>query len=253
MGGYMFTDSHCHIFNEYYTDIAEILKKAEESKVDKFIVAATDIKSSVEVLNLAKEYKNIYICLGIHPDSIDNSLDEFEKILVENVDNEKLVAIGEIGLDYYYGKDTRDMQIKYFEYQLSLAEKYDLPVVVHSRDATKDTIDCLKKYRVTGVIHCFTGSLDTAKIYMKMGFYIGVNGVMTFKKAKIDEVIKEIPLEKLVLETDSPYLTPEPYRKYKNQPAYIYTIAQYLANLKGVSLEEISRITEKNIKDIFDI
>lgn len=249
----MFTDSHCHIFNEYYTDIAEILKKAEESKVDKFIVAATDIKSSVEVLNLAKEYKNIYICLGIHPDSIDNSLDEFEKILVENVDNEKLVAIGEIGLDYYYGKDTRDMQIKYFEYQLSLAEKYDLPVVVHSRDATKDTIDCLKKYRVTGVVHCFTGSLDTAKIYMKMGFYIGVNGVMTFKKAKIDEVIKEIPLEKLVLETDSPYLTPEPYRKYKNQPAYIYTIAQYLANLKGVSLEEISRITEKNIKDIFDI
>ncbi len=253
MGGYMFTDSHCHIFNEYYTDIDEILKKAEESKVDKFIVAATDIKSSVEVLNLAKEYKNIYICLGIHPDSIDNSLNEFEKILVENVDNEKLVAIGEIGLDYYYGKDTRDMQIKYFEYQLSLAEKYDLPVVVHSRDATKDTIDCLKKYRVTGVIHCFTGSLDTAKIYMKMGFYIGVNGVMTFKKAKIDEVIKEIPLEKLVLETDSPYLTPEPYRKYKNQPAYIYTIAQYLANLKGVSLEEISRITEKNIKDIFDI
>lgn len=249
----MFTDSHCHIFNEYYTDIDEILKKAEESKVDKFIVAATDIKSSVEVLNLAKEYKNIYICLGIHPDSIDNSLNEFEKILVENVDNEKLVAIGEIGLDYYYGKDTRDMQIKYFEYQLSLAEKYDLPVVVHSRDATKDTIDCLKKYRVTGVIHCFTGSLDTAKIYMKMGFYIGVNGVMTFKKAKIDEVIKEIPLEKLVLETDSPYLTPEPYRKYKNQPAYIYTIAQYLANLKGVSLEEISRITEKNIKDIFDI
>ena len=249
----MFTDSHCHIFNEYYTDIDEILKKAEESKVDKFIVAATDIKSSVEVLNLAKEYKNIYICLGIHPDSIDNSLDEFEKILVENVDNEKLVAIGEIGLDYYYGKDTRDMQIKYFEYQLSLAEKYDLPVVVHSRDATKDTIDCLRKYRVTGVIHCFTGSLDTAKIYMKMGFYIGVNGVMTFKKAKIDEVIKEIPLEKLVLETDSPYLTPEPYRKYKNQPAYIYTIAQYLANLKGVSLEEISRITEKNIKDIFDI
>lgn len=249
----MFTDSHCHIFNEYYTDIAEILKKAEESKVDKFIVAATDIKSSVEVLNLAKEYKNIYICLGIHPDSIDNSLDEFEKILVENIDNEKLVAIGEIGLDYYYGKDTRDMQIKYFEYQLSLAEKYDLPVVVHSRDATKDTIDCLKKYRVIGVIHCFTGSLDTAKIYMKMGFYIGVNGVMTFKKAKIDEVIKEIPLEKLVLETDSPYLTPEPYRKYKNQPAYIYTIAQYLANLKGVSLEEISRITEKNIKDIFDI
>ncbi len=253
MGGYMFTDSHCHIFNEYYTDIDEILKKAEESKVDKFIVAATDIKSSVEVLNLAKEYKNIYICLGIHPDSIDNSLDEFEKILVENVDNEKLVAIGEIGLDYYYGKDTRDMQIKYFEYQLCLAEKYDLPVVVHSRDATKDTIDCLRKYRVTGVIHCFTGSLDTAKIYMKMGFYIGVNGVMTFKKAKIDEVIKEIPLEKLVLETDSPYLTPEPYRKYKNQPAYIYTIAQYLANLKGVSLEEISRITEKNIKDIFDI
>ena len=253
MGGYMFTDSHCHIFNEYYTDIDEILKKAEESKVDKFIVAATDIKSSVEVLNLAKEYKNIYICLGIHPDSIDNYLDEFEKILVENVDNEKLVAIGEIGLDYYYGKDTRDMQIKYFEYQLSLAEKYDLPVVVHSRDATKDTIDCLRKYRVTGVIHCFTGSLDTAKIYMKMGFYIGVNGVMTFKKAKIDEVIKEIPLEKLVLETDSPYLTPEPYRKYKNQPAYIYTIAQYLANLKGVSLEEISRITEKNIKDIFDI
>lgn len=248
----MFTDSHCHIFNEYYENIDSIIENAKNNNVNKLIVAATDIKSSYEVVNLAKKYKEVFICLGIHPDSINDSLEELEEIIKDNLDN-KLIAIGEIGLDYYYVKETKDKQIEIFDKQLSIAEKYKLPVVVHSREATKDTMDILKKHNVKAVLHCFSGSLETAKEYIKMGYYFGVNGVMTFKNSKIDEVIKEIPLERIILETDSPYLTPDPFRKYQNEPKYIYRIAEYLADLKGISIDKVSRITEENIKDIFDI
>lgn len=249
----MFTDSHCHLFNEYYEDIEKILYDAKECGISKVICSATNNKNALELIETSRQFDSIYIALGIHPEDVHDDFDIMSKLIRENRNNNKLVAIGEIGLDYHYGKEDRDLQIELFERQLALASELNLPVIVHSRDATKDTMDSLKKFKVTGVMHCFNGSVETAREYLKMGFYFGVGGVMTFKNAKLDGIIKQIPINRVVLETDAPYLTPEPFRKYKNEPKYIKRIGEYLADLYGVSLEDISSITEANIKDVFDI
>lgn len=248
-----FTDTHAHIFNEYYNNFNKVIEDAKNNSVYKIINAATNFNNIEEVLETSKKYPNIYACIGLHPEDLVKDYTKLEKYIVDNLNNKKLVAIGEIGLDYYYTKENKNEQIELFEYQLSLAEKYGLPVVVHSREATLDTINSLKKFKVEGVIHCFSGSLETANILINMGFYIGVGGVMTFKNSKIDTIIKEIPLDRIILETDSPYLTPEPFRKYSNEPKYIKTIAEYLASLKNISLEEVSRVTEKNVRDLYNI
>lgn len=248
-----FTDTHAHIFNEYFEDFNKVIESAKNNNVDTILNAATSLKNIPEVLKTSEEYENIYACIGIHPEDMDDDYKKIEKIIVDNINNKKLAAIGEIGLDYYYTKENRDKQIEVFEFQLALAEKYNLPVVVHSREATLDTINSIKKFKVRGVIHCFSGSLETANIFIKLGFYFGVGGVMTFKNSKIDQVIKNIPLDRIVLETDSPYLTPEPFRKYSNEPKYIKTIAEYLADLKGISVEEVSSITEKNVQELYKI
>ena len=248
----MFIDSHCHIYSEYYDDIENVVLSAKEVGVIKLLNNAADLVSCNEVIKLSDMYDGMYFSLGIHPESVFDSFDELEKLVIDNLDNPKFVAIGEIGLDYHYGKDTKEEQIELFEKQLKLAETYNLPVIIHSREATQDTLNCIKKYNVKGVLHCFNGSLEIAKEYIKLGFYFGVNGVVTFKNANIKEVIKDIPLERILLETDSPYLTPEPFRKYKNEPKYIPTIADFLANLYNVSLEEVSSITNSNIFNLFD-
>lgn len=249
----MFTDSHCHLFKEYYTDIDKVILDANNNGIVRLISAADNISSSLEMLELSKKYDNVFIAIGIHPENCEEDPKVIERILEENKDNKKIVAIGEIGLDYYYGKGNKDKQLEIFDYQLSLAEKYNLPVVIHSREATLDTINILMNHQVKGVIHCFTGSLEVAQEYIKIGFYIGVGGVMTFKNSKTDEVIKELPLERLVLETDSPYLTPEPFRKYSNEPKYIKVIAEYLSNIKHINLEEVANVTENNVLEIFFI
>lgn len=249
----MFTDTHAHIFNEYYSDIEKVIFDAMDNGVDKIIVAATNLRECEEVIKLAHQYEGIYYCLGIHPDSVDEKYLSLKNLVEKKLSDEKFVGIGEIGLDYHYGKEKIVEQKECFDYQLSLAEEYNLPVVIHSRDATLDTIDIIKKHKVKGVMHCFSGSYETAEILLKLGLYIGVGGVMTFKNSKIDEIIKRIPLERIVLETDSPYLTPEPFRKFVNEPKYIKNIAEYLSNLKSIPLNDISAITNKNVKDIFDI
>lgn len=249
----MLTDTHCHLTKEFFPDLDETLENAKKCGVTRFISAADSLASSIEMIDIANEYKDVYIALGIHPENCFDNLEELKILIEKNLDNKKFIAIGEIGLDYYYGKDTKEKQIEIFEYQLQLAEDYNLPVVIHSRDATLDTINCLKKYNVKGVMHCFSGSLETARELIKMGFFIGVGGVMTFKNSHIDEIIKNIPLEKIILETDSPFLTPEPYRKYSNEPKYIKTIAEYLANLKHITLLEVEKTTEENVGGIFSI
>lgn len=248
-----FTDTHAHIFSEYFNDIDALLASSKENNVYRILNASTNFNNIDEVLEIANKYSEIYACIGIHPEDIDEDYTKLEKYIVDNLNNNKLIAIGEIGLDYYYTKENKEKQIELFEYQLSLAEKYNLPVVVHSREATMDTINSIKKFKVKGVIHCFNGSLETANIYIKLGFYIGVGGVMTFRNSKIDTIIKDIPLDRIILETDSPYLTPEPYRKYSNEPKYIKTIAEYLSSIKGIPLEEISRITENNVNELYNI
>ena len=249
----MFTDTHCHIYKEYYENIDEILKRALESNINRVINNGCNRESNKEVLALANTYNNMYVALGIHPESIDTYQKEDLTFIEENLSNPKVIAIGEIGLDYHYTKENKTLQIKLLESQLKIAETHNLPVIIHSREATEDTINTLKKYHVKGVIHSFSGSLETAKIYIKMGYLLGINGVITFKNSKLKEVIKEIPLEHLVLETDSPYLTPEPFRGKPNEPARIKEIATFISELKGISLEELARITNENIMRIFDI
>ena len=164
----------------------------------------------------------------------------------------EIVGIGEIGLDYHYGKENIDKQKWLFESQLKIAEELNLPVVIHSRDATLDTINILKKYRVRGIIHCFSGSLETANIYINMGFLLGIGGVVTFSNSKLKDVVKEVPLESIVLETDSPYLTPVPFRGKINSSKYLEYIANFIADIKNISLEELAEITSKNASSLFD-
>lgn len=249
----MFTDTHCHIYKEYYENIDEVLKNAKKSNVNRMINNGCDKKSNEEVLELTQKYENIYGAIGIHPENVEEYTKEDLKHIEENIKNKKIIAIGEIGLDYHYTKENKESQKELLESQLKIAEHYHLPVIIHSREATEDTINTLKKYKVTGVIHSFSGSLETAKIYIKMGYLLGINGVITFKNSKLKEVIKEIPLDNIILETDSPYLTPEPFRGKRNEPARIHEIAKFICELKDISLDELARITNDNIKRIFDI
>ncbi len=248
----MFVDTHCHIFKSDYDNIDEVLNNASNNNVKYYINNGSDREYNKEVLELVKQYDNMYGALGIHPETVDDySLDDIE-FIKNNLSNEKIVAIGEIGLDYHYTKENKDEQIKLLEMQLSLAEEYNLPVIIHSRDATEDTINTLKKFNCRGTIHSFSGSIETAKIYIKMGYLLGVNGVITFKNCNIKDVIKEVGLDNIVLETDSPYLTPVPYRGMQNNPSHILDIAKFVSELYNVSLEELSYRTNENIKRMYE-
>ena len=249
----MFTDTHCHVYNEYYEDIDQLSKEILGNKVNRIINNGCDDKSNREVLELIKKYDYMYGAIGIHPESVDTYTKEEIDFIEDHLNDPKVVAIGEIGLDYHYGKENREKQIELFEYQLSLAQRYNKPVIIHSRDATVDTIDILKKYKVRGVMHSFSGSYETACIYLKMGLLLGINGVITFKNCNLKDVVSKLSLKDIVLETDSPYLTPVPYRGMQNNPSHIFDIANYVATLKDISLEELAKETNGNIRRCFDI
>lgn len=248
----MLIDTHCHLYSEYYSDIDDIVNLAKKSNVNILINNGCDSKSNKEVIDLLDKYKNMYGAIGIHPEEVDNySLDDI-KFIEKNLNNKKVVAIGEIGLDYHYSKENKEKQIKLFELQLDIANKYKVPVIIHSRDATEDTINILRKYNIKGVIHSFSGSLETAKIYIKMGFLLGLNGVVTFKNCNLKDILVNIGLNNIILETDSPYLTPVPYRGKQNNPSHILDIAKYISEIFNVSLEEVSKITTKNVLDLYN-
>lgn len=247
----MFVDTHCHLYQEYYDSIDEVIERAQENHIKNFFVAGCDRKSNEEVMHLCEQYDSIYGCVGIHPENVESYVPQDIEFLKECVCNPKVIAIGEIGLDYHYTKENKEEQKILFERQLMFAEEYGLPVVIHSREATQDTIDILRKYPdVKGVIHSFSGSLEVAKIYIQMGYKLGINGVVTFKNSRLKELLPEV-LDSIILETDSPYLTPHPYRGTKNEPKFILDIAEFIAKYCDISLEELAQITEKNIKEIF--
>ena len=246
----MFCDTHCHVLKEYYQgEIGNILSLAKNNGVDRIINVGYNTSSSKEVISLTKQFDNMYGVIGIHP---ENVLEEVDLTIFNNIDK-KIVGIGEIGLDYHYTKETRDKQIEMFEYQLDLAEKLNLPVVIHSRDATQDTIDILKRHHNFGVIHSFSGSLEVAKEYIKMGFALGINGVVTFKNCNLKDTLKNIDINSIVLETDSPYLTPVPFRGTQNNPSHIKDIATFVAEIYAISVAELAEITNKTVARIFDI
>lgn len=249
----MFTDTHCHLYKEYYEDLDRLVDKIQLSKINRVINNGCDGKSNKEVLENIRKYSIMYGALGIHPESADTYIQSDLDFVKEHINDDKVVAIGEIGLDYYWTKENKDKQIELFESQLKLAESVNKPVIIHSRDATLDTIEILKKYKVKGVIHSFSGSYETACIYIKMGFLLGINGVITFKNCNLKDVIKKIDLSHIVLETDSPYLTPVPYRGEKNDSSHVEDIAKFICDIKGISMEEMALVTNDNVKRIFDI
>lgn len=243
-------DTHCHLFRNDYEDLDKLLEKIDKEGIE-CIVNGCDIMSNDEALELSSKYNFIYSAIGFHPSEVENVPSNYIEYLEENID--KIVAIGEIGLDYYWVKDNKDRQIELFENQLKLAEKYNKPVIVHSRDAIMDTYNILSKYKVSGVIHAFSGSLEMANMFIKLGFKLGIGGVITFKNCNLKDVIKEIDIENIVLETDSPYLSPEPVRGKKNSPLNLEHIARYIASIKCVDFTQICKITSKNACKVFDL
>ena len=249
----MFIDTHCHITRNDYDNIPFLIDKIKNSDIKKIVVNGTDMESNLEVLELTKKYDIVYGAIGFHPTELDGFKESDLDWLEEHINDEKIVALGEIGLDYHYDDTDRDKEIIVFKKQLEIAKKHNKPIIVHSRDAMQDTYDILKGYDLRGSLHCFSGSLEMAREFIKLGYLIGVGGVVTFKNAKnIINVIENIDLEYLLSETDSPYLTPEPYRKYKNDSSYIPVIAKKIAEIKDVSLEVVEKTTNNNADDLFD-
>lgn len=253
----MIFESHAHYDDEQFDgDREELLNSMQENGIGTIINVGATFQSCKEVVKLAQEYPFIYAAVGVHPDEV-GALDE-EKFasLKAQCQNEKVVAVGEIGLDYYWDNESHDVQKKWFQRQLEMARERNLPVIIHSRDAAEDTIEMMRQHAkgLRGVIHCFSYSKEIAREYVKMGFYIGVGGVVTFKNSKkLKEIVAEIPLEKILLETDSPYLAPTPNRGKRNSSLNIPYIAQEIASLKGISYEEVVARTEKNGRDLFRI
>lgn len=243
-------DTHCHLLSSEYDNLDEILMEIEKSNI-KCIVNGCDMLSNNETLELSKKHDFIFPAIGFHPSEIDSIPSDYIDFLEKNIDN--VVAIGEIGLDYYWVKDNKDKQKEIFENQLKLAEKYNKPVIVHTRDAIMDTYNILKNYNVRGVIHAYSGSVEMARNFINLGFKLGIGGVITFKKCNLKDVIKEIDISNIVLETDSPYLSPEPVRGKKNSPINLKYIAQFVADIKCITYDEVCSITSSTASNLFDL
>lgn len=249
----MFIDTHCHVFSEYYDNIDEVVNQCKKNNVNRIIVNGCDINSNKEVLELVNKYDVIYGAIGFHPTELDDFKDEYFEFLENNISNPKIVAIGEIGLDYYYDNTDKDKQKEIFKRQLDIANKYNKPIIVHSRNSIQDTYNILKEYNLFGSIHCFSGSVEMAREFIKIGYKLGIGGIITYKNAKnIREVVKDIDLSYILLETDSPYLTPSPYRGKNNSPEYIPLIASTIADIKNISINDVSKVTTANAEEIFD-
>ena len=248
----MFIDSHLHLIQkDYDKPILSVIEKAKENGVTTLIVSCCEMSDMDESLSLLK-YSNVLLSIGLHPSEADTYTEEdILKIETNAKNNDKIIAIGEIGLDYYYGKENRLRQIELFKKQLDLAAKLSLPVVIHTRDAVEDTISILKKYNLKGVIHCFNGSIETAKEYLRLGYLLGIGGVVTFKNSKLYQVVEKISLDDIVLETDSPYLSPD--RGKQNEPSNIPVIAKRIAEIKNVEIEKVANITSSNVIELFDL
>ncbi len=254
----MFIDSHCHLdrlkLDAYNGDLSEAIKAAHLNDVDLMLCVAIDLEHIDQVLNIAKTYEHVYASVGVHPGSTDCEAPTIER-LVELSKQEKVIAIGETGLDYYYGIEHKELQLAWFKRHLEVSKITRKPVIIHTRDAKEDTLDYINKYSdpsVAGVLHCFTEDLDMAYRAIEQNFYISFSGIVTFKNAvELQEVAKALPLERILIETDSPYLAPVPFRGKSNEPKYVPHVAKFLADLKGVPIERIAEQTSENFKKLF--
>ena len=255
----MLFDSHAHLNDDRFAeDREELIASLKEKQVDLVVNPGADIKSSIHSIELANKYDFIYAAVGVHPHDVseldDSAIDTLRKLATEN---EKVVAIGEIGLDYYYDNSPRELQKEWFKKQIELANELKLPIIIHDRDAHGDTFEIIKNTKIPEigcVIHCYSGNVELAREYVKMGCYISIPGTVTFKNnKKTREVAKEIPLEYLLIETDSPYMAPEPYRGKRNDPSLVAFVADKIAQEKGISYEAVCKATKENAMRLFNI
>lgn len=247
----MIIDTHCHLSKNDYDNLDEIINYFPGY----LITAGVDDKTNLEVIELVDKYDNLFGVIGIHPEEVKNVTDKSFKIIEENIKNNKIIGIGEIGLDYHYGKDDIELQKKIFIKQLDLARKYHLPVVIHSRDSILDTYNILAQYKdVKKVMHCFSSSLEMAREFIKIGCLLGIGGTLTFKNnKKLVEVVENLDIRNFVLETDSPWLSPEPFRGQKNVPGNIFYVAKKISEIKNIDVEKVIEITSQNIISQFDL
>ena len=248
-------DSHAHYTDKAFNDDREnMLGSLRESGICGVINCGADIESSVSSVELANKYDYIYAACGIHPEEADKIPENYIEFLKNLARNEKCVAIGEIGLDYYWRQDNKELQKNVFVEQILLAKKLNLPIIVHSRDAHEDTLNILRQYKPKGVLHCFSGSVETAKEVLKLGMYIGLGGAVTFKNAKKPvEVAEFLPLDRLLLETDCPYMAPVPMRGKRNDSSYIPYVAKKIGEVKGMDPQEVIDAATENTKRLFEL
>jgi TatD DNase family protein len=255
---FMLFDTHVHLNAEQYEeDLEEVISRAQNAGVSHMVCVGFDRPTIQKAMELAERYDFIYACVGWHPvDAIDMK-DEDLLWIEELAAHPKVVAIGEMGLDYHWDKSPKDIQKEVFRKQIQLAKRVRLPIVIHNREATADIVEILKEEgaaEVGGIMHCFSGSPEVAVECLKMNFYISLGGPVTFKNAKKPKEVAElIPLEKLLIETDCPYLAPHPYRGKRNEPGYVKLVAEQIAEIKGLSFEEVATVTTANAKKLFDI
>lgn len=254
----MLIDSHAHIQGkEYAGEVAAVIERARQAGVEKIIAVggAGNMTSNTEAVALAESFPDIYATVGMHPHDAKDVGPEDLAELKELSAHPKVVAVGETGLDYYYSHSPHEVQRRVFAQFIHMARETELPIVVHERDAAKDAAELLRaegEANLRGVIHCFTGDYQAACKYLDLGFYISFTGIITFKNADpLREVVRRVPLDRMMVETDSPYLTPVPHRGKRNEPAHVRWVAETIAQVKGVDLETVARVTSENVRDLF--
>ena len=251
----MLIDSHCHLYlEEFNDDLDEVMKRALETGIERFYLPAVDSETTDVMLKLEARFPGKCISMmGLHPCSVKENYEQEISLVTDWLAKRKFAAIGEIGLDFYWDKTFMKEQYEAFNRQIGLAIENDLPIVIHTRDAMAETIDVVDQYKgkARGIFHCFGGSLEEASRIIDLGFYMGIGGVVTYKKSGLDEVIKHIDLKHIVLETDAPYLTPAPFRGKRNESSYLKYIVEKIAEVKDMSVEEVSAITTANALKIF--
>ena len=248
-------DTHTHINTKKYENILEnTITNAKNNGVNKILAVGMDLETSKIAIDIANNYENVFATVGIHPAYVNES-NHLDLDYLYN--NDKVVAVGEIGLDFYWTKDNKELQIKVFEEQLQKAINLNLPVIIHTRNSFKETYEIVKKYegKITGVFHCFSSNLEDAIKTVELGFYIGIDGPITFKNnnTELIKIVKNIDLKNILIETDSPYLTPKPFRGKMNEPANVRYVAEKIAEIKNVDLSEVIKQTTKNAKKLFKI
>ncbi len=257
----MLIDSHTHLFSEKFTGhVDEVIQRAKDNGVERFVLPNIDLDSVESMLSLTKKYPNIcYPTMGLHPCSVGKDFEEVLNVMKQSLfsSEQSFCAIGEIGIDLYWDKTLVNEQVEAFKIQINWAKELGLPIIIHARDSFNEifeVIDDLNSESLKGVFHCFTGSIEQAeKIINYGGFKIGIGGVLTFKKSGLDKVVKKIPVEHLMLETDSPYLAPTPHRGKVNESSYLTYVAHKLADVKQISIDTVSEITTKNAMDLFGL